>query len=115
MLCVVYQYIGNWKLIYITDSNTPKLTVTATATAESIIHSAQATYAAHEPQAGTQTNIHISTIVAKPIGIVPRNSEFVASCIMTVQISGHIVYLMMLVMRAKLNKHTLSTKKMMER
>ena len=71
-----------------TYMSTPKESVTTADMTASIIHKTHATVVAHDPHAGTQTNIHISTKVANPIGMVPRNNEFVESLIMTPQISG---------------------------
>ena len=64
------------------------LKVTPTATTASSIQKAHATVLDQSPQAGTQTNTHISMRVANPIGIVPRNREFVGSFHMTVHIPG---------------------------
>jgi hypothetical protein len=67
-------------------------TVTDAAATASTIHNTHATVLAQSPQAGTQTNTHISISVAKPIGQVARKSEFVGSWIITAQISGYRVY-----------------------
>src|SRR5271156_3731066 len=69
-------------------SNMDKERVTSAATALSITQHTHANVTAQGPHAGTQTNIHISTSVANPIGMVPKNSAFVES-IMTDHISGY--------------------------
>lgn len=75
-----------------TYSSMPNVTVTPTATILSSTQKPQPTHIAHSPHLETQCATQRFTNVAKPIGIVPRNNEFVGSCIMTTQISGHIVY-----------------------
>lgn len=62
--------------------------VTEAATIVSIIQHIHANVVAHGPQIGTQTKTHISIKVAKPIGMVPKNKEFVGSRIITLHISG---------------------------
>lgn len=96
-------------------SRMAKLTVTATATTESSIQSPKATYAAPSPHAGTHTATHISMRVAKPMGTVPRNRLLLGSWIMTVQISGQMVYLKKDIPNASEKSAVFKTKKTMPR
>jgi hypothetical protein len=66
--------------------------VTEAAATTSTIHNTHATETAQSPHWGTQMLTHISISVANPMGTVARNSEFVASRIITGQISGYNVY-----------------------
>lgn len=81
----------------------------------STIHPTQATVAAQDPQAGTHTYIHMLTSVAKPMGIVPKNKEFMGSRIMTPHISGYRVYLRMEIAKAEKKRIVFKAKKMIER
>ena len=53
--------------------------VTVMEAAESMIHATNTNNLVQLPQIGTQMNIHISTRVAKPMGMVPRNRELIGS------------------------------------
>jgi hypothetical protein len=89
--------------------------VTMAATIESIIQSSHAKVVTHgASQAGMQMKIHISTIVAKPMGMVPRKRELFGSWIITPQISGYSVYLSMEIVKAREKRMTFSTKKTTE-
>lgn len=103
------QMTSGWK--YRMNDND---TVTDAAATASTIHSTHATVLAQSPQAGTQTNTHISISVANPIGQVARNSEFVGSWIITAQISGYSVYRRMDMESTTAKRTTLKIKKTMD-
>ena len=89
-------------------------TVTAAATTASIIQHTHAKVTDQYPQYGQHRNIQLSTSVAKPMGIVPRNRELVGSAIMTAQISGYKVYRRVEMTRAKVKRIVFRTKKTTE-
>lgn len=89
--------------------------VTDAAATTSTIHIAHANEMAHWPQRGTQMKTHISMSVAKPMGMVARNSELVGSWIITLQISGYREYRRMEVMEASAKMTTFKKKKTIER
>lgn len=62
-------------------------------TMASTIHNTHANVPAHGPNAGTQIATQSWMSVAKPTGTVPRKRECTGSLVMTVQISGQMVYL----------------------
>jgi hypothetical protein len=66
---------------------------TMAATIASINHNNNANMPAHGPNAGTQIATQSWMSVAKPIVTVPRKRECTGSFVMTVQISGQMMYL----------------------
>jgi hypothetical protein len=89
-------------------------TVTAAETTASIIQHTHAKVTDQYPQYGQHRKIQLSTSVAKPMGIVPRNKELVGSAIITAQISGYKVYRTTDMPKAKVKRIVFRTKKATE-
>ena len=85
--------------------------VTVTDTIESMIQQTQANVMAQWPQYGMHNAHQAEMSVAKPIGIVPKNSELVLSAIMTVQISGYNAYRTTEMEKAQTKRMALSPRK----
>jgi len=84
------------------------------ATIASTIHNTHANVAAHGPNAGTQIATQSWMSVAKPMGTVPRKSESTGSSVMTVQISGQMVYLSRVKIVKMPKRVVFSTKKIID-
>jgi hypothetical protein len=92
-----------------------KLIAIAAATTVSIIHKIHMNVHDHGPHDGTQMATQSWMSVAKPMGTVPRKRECTGSRIITVQISGQMVYLSKLKIVKIAKSAVFRTKKIIDR
>lgn len=84
-------------------------------TTASIHHSVQVRVRAHGPHLGTMTNAHILTMVARPIGTVPRKRDWTGWFSIATKMPRYTVYRIMEMIVKVTKRAMLRTKMMMAR